>query len=483
MTRFIQAIADVRPLTLTLTFGIAIALLVSFLTVQLGVSLPIFITLAALAVIVLYFLYQFPKGGFILLVCYCFFLMALLGNVAGHLPLGVGVEVLLVISLAFGFLRCTRGDLARLNNDLLFLMALWLIISILQVVNPADASVRGWLHEIRNTGVYPFCVVLLTLLLFKSNRDLNLFIGLILILALLGSINGIRQLHVGLTAGEQNFLDNGGATTHIVFGKLRVFSFYDAGQFGASQAQFVVLAGVLAAFGPYKIWKRLILAAIAVFCFYGMLISGTRGALFALLSGGALAIFLVKNYRLFIVGAVGLGLFFCVLKFTSIGSGYYEINRMRSALDTSDPSLNVRLVSQQILRDQMSSLPFGGGLGVIGVWGELYNSDKFLSTIQPDSYWVKVWVMYGIVGLTIWFSMIMYILGKCCGIVWNTKDKGLRIKLTALTAGSAGLFFCSYGNEVINNMPSLLVAYASWAFIYLSPQIDKSIAEQNLAKG
>ncbi len=121
----------------------------------------------------------------------------------------------------------------------------------------------------------------------------------------------------------------------------------------------------------------------------------------------------------------------------------------------------------------MDSRPFGGGLGVLG-YNSRYNPDTYLSTVQPDSYFVKIWAMYGIVGLTIWLCIMMYILGKSCGLCWNIQDEGLRVKIIALTAGYAGILFCSYGNEVINNMPSSIVVYFSWVLIFISPQLDKA---------
>src|SRR5690606_37648423 len=154
-----------------------------------------------------------------------------------------------------------------------------------------------------------------------------------------------------------------------------------------------------------------------------------------------------------IIGSIAIIGLFCFLKFTYIGNGNYAIYRLRSAVNPEDPSLNVRFETQRNLRVYLEGRPFGGGLGTIGYLGEKYNGDTYLSTFQPDSYWVKVWAMYGSVGFTLWFSMMSYILGRCCGIVWTTRDKGLKIKLMALTAGFGGLFICSYGNEVMNYEP------------------------------
>jgi hypothetical protein len=142
----------------------------------------------------------------------------------------------------------------------------------------------------------------------------------------------------------------------------------------------------------------------------------------------------------------------------------------------------VRLTNQLRLADYLRGRPFGGGVGTIGNSGIHYNPGKLLSTIPPDSYWVKVWAMYGVVGLTIWMGIMLYILGKCGGIVWNIRDPGLKTKLIALTAGFAGSFFCSYGNEVINFMPSALVVYLSWVFVFLGPRLDAPALEPTTSR-
>lgn len=86
--------------------------------------------------------------------------------------------------------------------------------------------------------------------------------------------------------------------------------------------------------------------------------------------------------------------------------------------------------------------------------------------------------MYGIIGFTIWICIMMYILGKCCGIVWRIEDKGLKIKAMALTSGFAGILICSYANEVINTAPSSYVVYISWVFVLISPKLEEELKQQ-----
>ncbi|MFC3362951.1 O-antigen ligase family protein [Pedobacter fastidiosus] len=348
----------------------------------------------------------------------------------------------------------------------------WLVISILEVANPG-ASVMGWLQEIRSAALYPILIISVGFLILRENKNLDTFLVIIIAASVLASINGVKQLVIGPSRGEQMFLDSGGAITHMLWGRLRVFSFYsDAGQFGASQAHIGLIALILS-LGNFKKWKKIVLMICSLLMLYGMLISGTRGALFALVIGAFVAIVLTKKFKVLIVGGLFAFAFLFFLKFTYIGNSNYQIYRLRSALNPDDPSLNVRFKTQQELKSYMESRPFGGGLGVIGAFGVQYNQDKYLSTVQPDSYFVKIWAMYGVVGLTIWLGIMLYILGKACGIAWNLQDESLKLKIIALTAGYAGILFSSYGNEVINTMPSSIVVYLSWVLIFSSPELQK----------
>lgn len=458
-----------------LIFGIVIAMLTSLAAFKLNMLAPVMIGMAALAVAYLVFLFRNPKIGLVSLIIYCFTL-GLLGREVGGFSYGMGIEIFLILTWLASLVYYKMDDWSVIKNDLCLLYFVWFIICVMEIANPAGASPLGWLMEIRSVALYPVLIIPITFVIVRNKKDMDLVIKMLLIMALVAALNGIKQIHIGLWPGEQAFIDSPQGATHMIFGKLRAFSFYDAGQFGGFEAGFVVLAIVLGVGTPK--WNRKILFFLLAGIYgYAMLISGTRGAFFALVVAAVFAIFLMKNFRALIAGGVVMVLFLGFLKFTSIGSGVYSIQRFRTSLDPEDPSLNVRFQTQRVLREYMSSRPFGGGLGVLGAYSEL-NSDKWLSTVQPDSYWVKVWAMMGIVGLTIWFSMLMYILGKCCGIIWKIQDKQLKVKLIAVLSTSAGIFFCSYGNEVINNMPSSIVVCMSFVLVYLGPVFDREIADK-----
>lgn len=438
--------------------------------------MPLVIILLSLASVFFALLLQKPVIGVYATLIFCF-VMPALNRELSDVPLGIGVEAMLFCTWIAVFFNSRQYQWNTLNNDLIILTVLWFLISVLEIINPAGASVMGWMQELRSAALHPLLIIPLTLLVCNTKKSLDIFLILTITISVLGAINGLRQLKIGLTPGEQTFVQHM-ATTHLIWGKLRVFSFFtDAGQYGASQAHIALIAGLLA-FGPFKWWIRIVLIASSIILCVGMLISGTRGSLFVLIVGAAVAVFLFKNFKILILGGFLLIAAIGFLKYTNIGSGNYQIYRLRTALDPQDASLNLRFINQRILREYLKDKPFGGGLGVIGAWGHEYNSDKFLSTIEPDSYWVKVWAMYGIVGFVLWFVMMMYLLGKCGGTAWQIRDPVLRIKIVALVAGAFGVFVASYGNEVINRIPSSLLVYMSMAFVYLSPRFDSQDQQQ-----
>lgn len=453
------------------SFALLISVIASVSILIIDIEGPIILVVVSVLIVYLIFLFKNPMLGLITLIVYSF-LSGFIGREVIELPSSL-MEILLITTwMAILFVK--SKDLSVVNNDFCILMLVWFVISVLEVLNPADASIEGWMAELRSVALYPLLIVPMGFLLIKTNKNLNVILILFLTMALIACLNGIKQLHIGLSENEQAFINGGGAVTHMIWGRLRVFSFYDAAQFGSFQAQFAIVSIVLA-FGDFKVWKRVILFGLACLFFYGMLISGTRGTIIVLVIGSFTAIVLTKNYKILILGSIFMLFFLGGLKYTHIGSGNYEIYRLRSALNPEDASLNVRFSSQQLYREYLKSRPFGGGLGVTGHFGHKYNSDKYLSTIEPDSFWVKIWVMYGIVGLVVWFCMYMYIIGKACGIVWNIKNRKLKFKLIALLSGATGIFFCSYGNEIMNIMPSLLVVCLSLVMVYQGSRLDREL--------
>jgi len=457
-----------------LPVALLVALALGWLAGEAGTLVPSLLLGITVLVFLLVLIFNNPRAGFIAYIIYCF-VLGFLGRHINSIPFGLAMDGLLVLSwLAVAFHRSEQINLSRANNDLSLLAVGWFALTVLEIVNPARPSLAGWFYEMRSTSLYWLLSVPLAYVIFNKRRDLRLFLIIIISLSLLGAFYGIKQKLLGVDIKEQEWLDAGAAGTHLIWGKLRVFSFYpEAAQFGASQAHIGLICLILA-LGPFAWWKRLLFAVASFFLLYGMLISGTRGAMFVLFSGLFVYLLLNKQVRILIIGCVLAVGCLAVLKYTQIGNSNPDIFRIRTSLNPEDPSFQLRLSNQAKLRDYLATKPFGEGVGTIGTWGHEFNADKFISTIEPDSYYVKVWAEYGLVGFLIWFGIMMYILGKCCGIVWQIRNPQLRQQLLALTAGFAGILVSSYGNEVMNQVPSGMIIYISWVFVFLGPELDKA---------
>jgi len=456
---------------MVLPMGIIGAVLLGALTVFAGIAVPAaLIGLIGVAIFIIA-IFKEPKIALVTCIIYSFIFVDLIREVA-NLPFMYAVELLLVLAWVAAAVHTKKQyNWSLMKSDLVTWGLIWVGYNFAELANPQAGSILGWMVDVRYP-IWWLMIVPLCMVIFNTERDLNLFLNAQIFVSLLAFIVGIKQLYWGLWPGEKAFLAGPDGATHLLFGKLRVFSFYsDAGEFGASQAQFSLMAFVLA-LGPFKRWKRILLLIAAVLLLDGMFISGTRGALFTFISGMLVALIINKNIKVLIIGAALAGIIVGGLKFTNIGSGIYAIERMRTALDPKDASFNVRLNNQKKLHDYLATRPFGAGVGAMGYGARQFNHGTYIGSIPPDSYWVLVWGMYGIVGFILWFSAMMYILGKSCGIVWNIKDEKLRFKLTALAAGSAGIFFSSYGNEVMNFTPSSVILYVSWACLFLGPKLD-----------
>jgi O-antigen ligase len=457
---------------------ILIISVLAFLSAKLGmmsfalsVGLPLFLVYG-------YFLFTWPVIGLYTAIAMSFVLIGA-GRYVKDVPVGLGLDAVLILTFIALFINKFKEkvDWSPVNKDITYLSLIWFGYSMFQLVNPESQSVAAWFSG-RGVALYMFLMVPLTLLLINTNRKLDILLYVWGALSILATLKGIMQLQIGLDAAEQGWLDDGNAKTHVLFGKLRVFSFMsDAGQFGGNQAYSAVVSFIfsMAQTDRKKKWFFLIVALLA---FYGMIISGTRGAISVPLAGFMLFFILRKNIRVLSIGVAILAVVFIFFKFTMIGQGNDQIRRMRTAFDPNDASLQVRLDNQRLLKRYLASRPFGGGIGHGGVKAQKYLPNAFLSQIATDSWYVLVWVEMGIIGLLMHLFILFYTLIRGTWLVmFRLKDPKLKLKISALIAGLAGVMVASYGNAVLGAMPTGMLIYTSMAIILNAKALDKSTDE------
>lgn len=391
------------------------------------------------------------------------------------LPLGLTVDfALAAVLVSATFHTRVKTDFSYLKNPLVAVTLIWMAYNVAEIFNPEARSISAWVYAVRGTALYMLLTVPLTLLYAHTQKDLDRFLKIIFLFSILASFWGLRQYYIGLDFAENRWLNQGSRSTHVLFGNLRIFSFFsDAGQFGAGIAHSGMIALVLA-LGPFRIRYRIFFGSCALLFFYMMIMSGTRGALMVPVAGSLAYLFASKNFKLMAMGLAALAMIFIFLKFTSIGNENYQIRRLRSALDPNDASLNVRLSNKAKFSEYLKTRPFGGGIGTSGFWGQRFSPGTFLAETPNDSWFIKIWAEMGIVGLSLHVSILAYIGLLALFRTWQVKDPRLKQKLLALFAGYVGIAAASIGNPLLGQMPTGIILYMSWAYLYLAPQLENN---------
>ncbi len=443
-------------------------------------SQPIFAISFLMLPFVWYYLIKTYKNPVTLLFSifiYCF-LVSFIGTYLKVNSAGLGIDFLLILSYVVLLLKGFSEKIpwSKARTLLVAIVSLWMFYVILELLNPEAPSKTAWFYAMRGIALYMWMFIPLGLILLNKTEHVKWFLYIWGVFAILATLYGCKQLYWGLNSTEQAMMDAGMAGTHILWGKLRVFSLYsDAGQFGGAQAHAGITAFLLAI--SMKTRKdQLFFWTVCLFGFYGMLISGTRGALFVPFGAIGLYLFIKKNIRIMIVMGILAGGAFYFLKYTYIAHNIYSVRRMRTAFDPNDPSFQVRMENQRIFRAYLKSRPFGGGVGVTGVFGERFSPNAFLSNVATDSGYVQIWAECGIVGLLFYLFMWMWIVFKSISIIWyKLKDPWIKNVMTALICGIAGMLVNTYSNPVITQIPSSFVIYFSIVFIFISPELEKQL--------
>ena len=456
-------------------------ILVSLFIVQAKIT-GIVLVLAAFAVIgILYAIFNNPKVGIYFILVISFFVVGATRYV--DVPWGLTIDFLLVFIYLALFFKSFGQKIPwhKAKSSLTWLVLIWMGYIFLELGNPEVVSYEAWFYTMRRVGLYQAMLIPLVFILYDKQKDLNTFFVLWGILSLLGTLKGSMQFTIGLDPFEQYWLDAGGAKTHLLFGKLRIFSFYsDAGQFGASQGHAGVVFGILAISRKINFRTRSFYLIVALAGFFGLVISGTRGAIAVPGMGAIMFLFLRKNIAIIIVGGLFLIAIYVFFAYTTIGQGNAEIRRMRTAFNPNNASYQVRLANQRKLKGYLATRPFGGGVGASGDWAKRFAPNSFLANTPTDSWYVLIWSDTGIIGLTYYLGMIFFVLTTgVYNVMVKIRDSALKVQITALVCGMAGIMAASYGNGVFGQMPTGILIYATMTFLFLAPKLDEERQKNN----
>ncbi len=438
--------------------------------------------LAGVALLVLpgpiLYLYKFfsnPRIGFVSVLVANYFAIGLSRYIPA--PVGLSVDGLLfltLLSVIFSqFNKTVKWKDA--GTDYTYFTLFWFGMTLFQLINPEAISREAWFYAMRGQALYLVLAVPLVYLVFNKPRDFELFITLCAWFTLLAVLKGLMQKFMGVDRWEQVWLNQpGNRSTHILFGQLRVFSFYsDAGTFGGSMGYFGVVFSVLGIHETNK-KKKYFYFFVGLASLFAMLISGTRSAIAVPIMGFGLYTILSKRFKIMITAGSILFILFFILKYTMIGQGNYDIRRMRSAFDEDNASLNVRQENRKLFAEYLKSRPFGGGVGSSGNWGLRFTPGTFLAETATDGWYIQIWAEQGIVGITFYLLMIFYFFLKSIFLIFFRLKKPENInKAIAFVSGMAGLIVTSYSASSLGQMPNTIIVAVSVVIISLMPTWEK----------
>jgi len=423
---------------------------------------------------------EHPSSALIAVFAVSYLLMGLTRYIPG-LPAGVLMDGCLLMLLFFSLLRARDSAVEWKNarNPFTLLTGIWLLYCILLVFNPLTTS-ANWAAGVRGLALYLFLFPLLTALFLHQYRYLKLFLFVWSLLTLLAVAKALVQKYIGFDATELYWLNvTGGRRTHLIYSGTRYFSFFtDAASFGCSMGMSMVVF-LIAAFYMRARTLFFYYMTVAILAGYGMMISGTRAAIAVPFVGFTFFIILSKQWKILIPGGVFILLIFVFFKFTYIGHGNTEIRRMRSAFNvTRDASYMVRKSNQEKMRTFMHHHPFGVGVG------EAKRADPgdYLYQLPTDTSLVYVWVETGSVGLLLFISIFFVTFARGWHDVWFViHDRRLRGVISAILAGTAGMFVSAYGNEAFQQLPNGPIVYMCMAFIFMGRKFDKELTDEEAA--
>ena len=423
----------------------------------------------------LYYSFRNPRFVFITTLFANYFAIGLTRYIPA--PMGLMVDAFLfltALSVVFSQFN-TKVYWRNAGRDYTYFVIVWFVMTLFQLVNPEAVSREAWFYAMRGQAFYLFLTIPLVYLVFNKPKDFRLFITLCAWFTLLAVLKGVMQKYMGVDRWEQVWLNQpGNRSTHILFGNLRVFSFFsDAGTYGGSMGYFGVVFLILGIYEEKKSAKFFYFF-VALMSLYAMLISGTRSAIAVPLVGFVVYTILSKQVKIMItMGFVVFALFF-FFKYTTIGQDNYDIRRMRSAFGEENESLNVRQENRKLFAAYLKNRPFGGGIGSSGNWGLRFSPNTFLAETATDGWYIQLWAEQGIVGLLFYLLMVSYFFLKSIFLIFFRLKKPENIsKAIAFTAGMSGLMVSSYSASSLGQMPNTVIVAVSVALISLMPKWEK----------
>ncbi|WP_176555123.1 O-antigen ligase [Butyricimonas sp. Marseille-P3923] len=413
---------------------------------------------------------------------YAFFIINyIISGISRYFPMKTGM-IMLGLTLGIGCILFLKNifqtyEWKRSFNLLTILWAIWFLYCLLELFNPYSVT-DAWFIAINGYALFPLISAIIIPVLFRRFKNFYWLLIIWAILSLFAAFKGYWQKSHGFDGAELYWLFvEGGAKTHIIYSGIRYFSFLsDAANFGITMGLSMTIFGISGFFVKAR-WTKCLFWLTALASLYGLMISGTRSAVAVPLAGLCIYTILCRSIKnLLIAGS----LFVIVILFltqTTIGNSNSLIRRVRSTFNKEDASFKVRGENKTRMIPLMRDKPFGIGLGLSGKRSKRFDVNDKLSELPPDSLLTMYWIETGIIGISLYLSLLVIIFIRASYIaMFIVKDKQLRNILFSIIAGLAGVFVAAYAND-ITTYPNGILINILFVFLFVAPYYDKELTE------
>jgi putative inorganic carbon (HCO3(-)) transporter len=418
------------------------------------------------------------KFGIVVLLIISFFLQGFNRFVSG-VPLGIVLDIFLVVMLIGLMIRKWQaGDYTLARNPISYVVWAWIIYNVLEFFNPI-ASTQAWIFVIRGIAILMIFYFII-LYAIDGVAYFKVLLNMWIVLSLICGLYGLFQEFNGMLPFEKSWIAADEFRYKLIFnwGRYRIFSFLnDPTVFGVLMS-FSGLLCVTLLTGPFNILYKIFLSFCAVVMLLAMVYAGTRTA-YAMLPAGFIfyALLTFQTRTLAFAGfglAVGAFIIFSGIRSVGPFLSTNSLERIRSTFSPSeDPSFQVRERSQAFIKPFIQSHPFGAGLGSIGIWGQRFNPGSALAEFAPDSGYVRVAVELGWAGLLLYCIFFTVILSVGIRNYYRMRSPELKAYMAALVAVVFAIVIGNYPQQVLIQVPTVLIFYAIMAMIVRLRELDE----------
>lgn len=371
-----------------------------------------------------YISYRYPRHNVFFLLACSFFLPFLIKAFGlFDIPVGNALQALCIIIILTLSLNGRIGGIKTFPG---ILLSVWVGFLIMELANPIATSRIAGIAALR--GLMPLiCSFFITYSSIESKKDAFIFLGGWFVLSVLAGLYGLYQEFFGLPGFDFAWASFDPELYGALFtwGRLRKFSFFfSPSEFGMIMS-LASIAGMICALYVKKQWMKILGWTTCIVCAWAMMYTGSRTAMIMLPVGlVCFALIALDKKAMIMVVIMMLGGAALMIKGASSGALYVMATAFSG---TDDPSMNVRIRNQAIIRSYIRENPIGFGLGSNSYLGQKYSPNSFVSNFPPDSEYVKIAIETGWFGLLIFCIMMSLFFAYGVKIYFRTRDPDWRI--------------------------------------------------------